>query len=164
MKKTIIFLTRIALCLLLVALISQLVIILFIITSNNKYLSSYLYDNYLLNAFKNALNQKETSELIKKGDIIEFGAYYNNSFESCDSLKWIVYDIDKDTVVLVSLYVIDIMPYNAVDDDLDAIVFSEGKLSETLKKYDDNDKIEWCNSSLRKWLNEDFFLTAFSDE
>lgn len=61
------------------------------------------------------------------GDLITFGKYINNQ-----QIEWIVLDIVNNTTLLISKYILDIMPYD--------------------KSYS-----EWGNSSLRTWLNQVFF-------
>lgn len=65
------------------------------------------------------------------GDLITFGKYINNQ-----QIEWIVLDIVNNTALLISKYILDIMPYD--------------------KSYS-----EWGNSSLRTWLNQVFFESCF---
>lgn len=74
------------------------------------------------------------------GDKIEFGKYQQrtNSFE-IDPIKWRVLAKDGKNVLLLS------------EDALDWRLFDEAGNSSS-----------WESSSLRKWLNEDFYYDAFS--
>lgn len=56
-----------------------------------------------------------------------------------ESLEWIVLDTKDNLALVVSKYIVDCQPYN------------EGYK-----------ECVWENSSIRKWLNSDFFNTAFS--
>lgn len=79
------------------------------------------------------------------GSQIELGTYeMNNDVEDGpEVIRWIVadnYSIDG-YVILVSYYGLDVQQYHNEDTD-----------------------ITWENCSLRKWLNEDFYNTAFSNK
>lgn len=79
------------------------------------------------------------------GSEIELGTYEQDNVaeDGTEPIKWIVADksaIDG-YVILVSYYGLDVQQYHNEDVD-----------------------ITWENCSLRKWLNEDFYNTAFSDE
>ena len=80
---------------------------------------------------------------VKKGDILIFGSYEQDFDENYDPVKkpieWIVYDKTDDQMLLVSKYVLDAMPYNEEWKD-----------------------VTWEKCSLRKWLNKEFYKTAFS--
>ncbi|MBQ6735664.1 MAG: hypothetical protein IJR00_12250 [Lachnospiraceae bacterium] len=79
----------------------------------------------------------------KKGDIITFGSYEQdgNTANGAEPIEWEVLDADGDSVLVVSCYVLDCVPYN------------EG-LSD----------VTWENCTLRTWLNRDFYDRAFSPE
>ncbi len=80
-----------------------------------------------------------------EGTLIEFGTYEQDNDEENgkEPIYWIV--ADKNTApgycILISEYGLDYKPYN--DEDTD---------------------VTWETCSLRKWLNEDFYNEAFSDE
>ena len=67
-------------------------------------------------------------------DFIDFGVYKG------EPIKWRVLKQDEETLLLITDRIIDAIPYNI------------------------NEKVEttWEKSSLRKWLNNDFFNSAFS--
>ena len=79
------------------------------------------------------------------GDIITFGHYEqdNNLNNGQEAIEWIILDYDTATkkVLLLSRYGLDIKPY-----------------------HKNNADITWEKCSLRSWLNEDFFKTAFTEE
>ncbi len=81
------------------------------------------------------------------GDVITFGEYEqdNDLSNGKEPIEWIVLDVDGDKALITSKYVLDCVDYN--DNSLN-------KLQE----------ITWESCSLRKWLNEDFYYTAFSRE
>ena len=86
---------------------------------------------------------KLVTDSTKIGDIIIFGNYEqdNVSLNGLESIEWIVLDIDKDKVLLLSKYILDYQPYNFVQED-----------------------ITWENCTLRKWLNSEFIETAFNEK
>ena len=101
----------------------------------------------------NVAVEKKTTESIKdkivdiskadQGDIITFGTYEqdNNLENGQEPIRWIVLSKNKSRLLVMSKYGLDAQPYNSVEED-----------------------VRWENCSLRKWLNEDFYNTAFSDE
>ena len=70
----------------------------------------------------------------RKGDIVTLGNYYGE-------IEWLVLDVKDDNLLLITLDCIDALPYN-----------------------NERKKLTWENSDIRKWLNEDFIETAFSEE
>jgi hypothetical protein len=77
---------------------------------------------------------------VKKGDIIEFGTYEQDyPVDGKDPIEWVVLEKKKNGILVMSKYALDCLPYN--------IEFME----ET-----------WETCSLRKWLNEKFYNTAFN--
>ena len=86
-------------------------------------------------------NTKYDFSKVKKGDIVEFGIYeqdldYTNGKETID---WIVVEKTKKSILLVSKYAIDQLPFNIKDKN-----------------------VTWENSSIRKWLNKEFINNAFN--
>ena len=82
------------------------------------------------------------SRLIR-GDTITFGSYEqdNNKSDGKEKIEWIVLEVQNGGVLLLSKYGLDAKPYNRTDTD-----------------------VTWETCSLRKWLNNDFFNSAFSDK
>ncbi|MBR5179898.1 MAG: hypothetical protein IKW90_14005 [Lachnospiraceae bacterium] len=80
---------------------------------------------------------------VKKGDTISFGVYeQNNDFtDGREPIEWIVLSKNKTQLFVVSKYSLDYLPYN--------LHWSQ---------------VTWENCTLRKWLNEKFYNTAFSEE
>ena len=73
---------------------------------------------------------------VKVGDVVTFGTYNGREIE------WIVVDTKFNKALLVSKYVLAHQPM-------------------ILSEYDDG---KWRKTYLRKWLNEDFYETAFSSD
>ena len=76
------------------------------------------------------------------GDIIKFGKYEQdgNISNGKEDIEWIIFNVEEHRILVVSKYALDCIPYN---------------------NEDDGDTWEIC--TLRKWLNNDFYNTAFSD-
>lgn len=79
------------------------------------------------------------------GSQIELGTYEQDNVteDGTEVIRWIVADTTSVSgyAILVSYYGLDVQQYHNEDVD-----------------------ITWENCSLRKWLNEEFYNTAFSDE
>ena len=77
----------------------------------------------------------------KVGDYILFGAYEqdDNTSNGKETIEWKVLEVNEDRIFVVSKYILDCQPYNTSEK----AVFYE-------------------SSSIRKWLNNDFFNSAFS--
>ena len=74
------------------------------------------------------------------GTYINFGKYYKNNNTELEQIEWRVIAKENDKMLLMSRYGIEYMPFNEVDKG-----------------------ITWETSTLRKWLNEDFYNLAFND-
>nr|MCR5341287.1 DUF6273 domain-containing protein [Saccharofermentans sp.] len=79
----------------------------------------------------------------RPGDIVTFGKYEqdNNKSNGKEDIEWIVLAREGNKVLVLSRYALACKPYNN-------------------KKAD----VTWETCSLRKWLNEDFFESAFDEE
>lgn len=77
------------------------------------------------------------------GNIVTFGHYEQDDDTSngTEEIEWIVLDVQEDKVLLISKYVLDVIPYNKT-----------------------NANVTWASCSLRKWLNNNFLKSAFSKE
>lgn len=77
------------------------------------------------------------------GDIVTFGTYEqdNNRRDGAEDIQWIVLDQQDNRVMLISRYCLDCKPY-----------------------HDTLESINWEYCSLREWLNDAFFNTAFTEE
>lgn len=91
-----------------------------------------------------AANGYETSydfSKIKKGDVIEFGAYEQDCIATNgkEPIEWIVLEKNKKQIFAISKYALDCVPYNKERID-----------------------VTWETCTLRKWLNESFYQNAFN--
>ena len=98
-----------------------------------------------------ALEQLGEYENILKevGEIVEFGNYEQdeNDDNEKEPIKWIVLDSQDDNRLLLSVYVLERLMYNDPNSTTNDIKVSW-----------------WEDSSLRTWLNKDFFETAFTED
>lgn len=83
---------------------------------------------------------KYTPITIKKGDIIKFGNYPQDSNGNTSPIEWLVLDIKENEALLISRYGLDCKEYHNVHTN-----------------------ITWEDCDLRKWLNNDFIKSAFSE-
>ena len=84
-----------------------------------------------------------TSSSVAVGDICYFGAYEqdNDLTNGKEPIEWLVLDVQGDKALLLSKYGLDAKPYNTTYAD-----------------------VTWETCTLRKWLNDDFLKTAFSED
>ncbi|MBR4777508.1 MAG: hypothetical protein IK007_07855 [Lachnospiraceae bacterium] len=91
---------------------------------------------------------------LKTGDIIQFGLYEqdNDISDGKEQIDWIVLSVDKtnNKVFVLSKYL------------LDKVEYYEG--IRTCQDCDPYTNYTWDNSSIRKWLNNDFYNSAFNEE
>ena len=85
---------------------------------------------------------KTLSSDIKVGDVVKLGVYEqdNDTSNGMEPIEWEVLDIDSGKALLVSRYALDALPYN---NEFAAVT--------------------WEECTLRKWLNDTFYNTAFND-
>ena len=76
------------------------------------------------------------------GDYVFFGAYEqdNNTSNGKENVEWLVLEIKDGKALVISKYALDCKQYNT--------------------SYTD---VTWETSTLRKWLNNDFYNTACSE-
>ncbi len=79
----------------------------------------------------------------KIGDTVEFGSYEQdgNTDNGKEKMKWTVLDIKNGKLLLINNFCIEKIPYN------ESLV-----------------KTTWEECTLRKWLNNEFLNTSFTDE
>ena len=77
----------------------------------------------------------------KKGDVITFGKYEQDKDTSngAEPIEWEVLDSDADEILVISKYILDVIPYDTEKNDT-----------------------TWETCTLRNWLNNEFYNTAFS--
>lgn len=85
---------------------------------------------------------KEKIEKAKIGDIIYFGEYEqdNRPLNGRERIEWIVLETAEDRILVISKYALDVRDYNYSFSDT-----------------------TWETCEIRRWLNDDFVNTAFSD-
>ncbi len=79
----------------------------------------------------------------KPGYVVEFGTYEQNqdTTDGTEPIEWYVLDVKDGKALLLSKYILENMPYH---------------------KYEE--EISWENCTLREWLNETFYNSAFNAE
>ena len=88
-----------------------------------------------------AAERTESEYGVKAGDCIKLGSYFQDSDTTKAEIEWLVLDIQDGKALLVSKYALDCQKYNETETD-----------------------VTWESCSLRKWLNNEFLNTAFSNE
>ncbi len=69
------------------------------------------------------------------------GRYYEDMYNGPEPIEWKILSQEDGRMLLISRYVLENKPYN-----------------------DEYTDVTWAGCSLRQWLNDEFFYTAFSDE
>lgn len=94
-------------------------------------------------------NKDEKSSLIF--DSVIFGKYEQDNVidNGKEDIEWYVIDENAESKLLMSKYVIDILPYDAT--------------SLNDNTYDGEKKCNWESSYVRKWLNDTFYQNAFDE-
>lgn len=94
-----------------------------------------------LEAFDSANIGEISAQKYKVGDSVVMGTYEQDadSTNGTEPIEWIVVAKEQDRVLVVSKYILD------------------------QKEYGINDN-RWSNSTLRVWLNYEFYQNAFTDE
>ncbi len=77
----------------------------------------------------------------EEGNSIIFGKYPTTSKKQTVPIEWKVLKVQGKRKLIISNYALDCQPYN--------------------EKYED---VTWENCTLRSWLNNDFYNTAFSED
>ncbi len=77
------------------------------------------------------------------GDYVLFGSYEqdNDTENGKEDIEWLVLGREDDRILVISKYVLDCQPYNTT-----------------------NTGVTWETCSLRKWLNDSFLRTVFTEE
>ena len=80
---------------------------------------------------------------VKRGETVSFGSYEqdNNDKNGQEAIEWLVLDVQEDRALLLSRYALDSQPFHHT-----------------------HAYIDWASSSLRRWLNNEFYSIAFSEE
>ncbi len=90
---------------------------------------------------------EETVPLLNRGDSISFGKYEqdNNLENGVEDIEWTVIEIQENTALLLSNKILCAADYNN-------------------EKVDSEDTLCWGTSSLREWMNGEFYEQAFNEE
>ena len=86
---------------------------------------------------------RQNGPSLKSGESFNFGRYEqdNDLTNGIESIEWIVLAVEKDRALMITRYALDVKPYN-----------------------EEYNNVTWQTSSLRKWLNNDFYNDVFSTE
>ena len=85
--------------------------------------------------------KKDKNPEYKVGETIEFGNYPQDKDGTEKPIEWIVMKNEGNQILLLSKYVLDAKPYNKEWEDV---------------------TVTWETSDIRKWLNNEFYTTAFN--
>ena len=78
---------------------------------------------------------------VKVGDHIYFGSYPQTADGTVQPIEWRVIEIKHGKALMISEHLLDCRKYNETDED-----------------------VTWETCTLRKWLNDDYYNTAFSED
>ena len=119
--------------------------------SKNQY-GTYIYSEYITKDInvkgkttKPGYKKSYDFSKVKVGDTIKFGSYEQDAdlTNGTEPIEWIVLSKNKSQMLVLSKKVLDSLPYN-------------------YKKNSDYANSDWENSTIRKWLNENFYDAAFN--
>ncbi len=81
--------------------------------------------------------------ILTVGDTVFYGTYEqdNNIKNGEEIIEWVVLEEDENQCLLISRYLLDCQPYNGIKEETN-----------------------WETCTLRKWLNNEFLNTAFSEK
>ena len=103
-----------------------------------------------------------TAADLKRGQVVAFGKYEqdNNEGNGSESINWVVLNVntDKKEIVLTSKFALDCKAYDDEEDLKKRFPDGKGGINW------DSVNVTWEDSTLRSWLNSDFYNAAFSDE
>ena len=88
----------------------------------------------------NIESEKTVKKQYKVGDTISFGRYPQDEDGGVKPIEWTVMKTEKNKMLLFSKYVLDAKQYN-----------------------EKSEEVTWETSDIRRWLNSDFYTTAFND-
>ena len=99
-----------------------------------------LADNIIMRADGSSV--KKVTDM-KAGDIVTYGTYQQDADlpKGPEKIEWVVLEVEEHKALLFSRHVLDAIPFN-----------------EKLRS------VPWKKCTLRKWLNRDFYKTAFTAE
>lgn len=84
----------------------------------------------------------EQIKIAAVGDMVYFGTYEqdNDVTDGNEYIEWLVLDKQNNKILVISNYALDCQPYN-----------------------EEYEEVTWENCTLRSWLNNDFYNTAFNE-
>ena len=115
--------------------------------NNNNNNNSNNQNNNNNNNNNNSNNQYNDKTNYKVGDVILFGKYQQDADDDDEILsvkrdiEWEILSVEEGRILVISKYALDTKPYN-----------------------NENKNVSWETCTLRKWLNNDFYNIAFSNE
>ncbi len=89
---------------------------------------------------KKEVKSKQKNVFKREGKIITFGSYYKNDDKTLEPLKWDILEEKDGKVLIITHDIIDV------------------------KAFDINKSNDYEKSSIRQWLNNDFYNEAFNEE
>ncbi len=83
-----------------------------------------------------------TAKTLRAGDIVEFGEYEQDNIDGNgpETLRWIVLEVQGDRAMLIAEQCLEMLPYNRKPV-----------------------QVQWQDCTLRQWLNDSFYTTAFNE-
>lgn len=112
--------------------------------TNDKLVNNVVEENKIE---KDTTYEEETTQneekSIQVGDEIKFGHYeQKGTLDYKEDIEWIVLDVKDDKIFVISKYALKLAPFH---------------------EYVTDKNVSWSNSTIRSWLNNDFFEIAFSN-
>ena len=104
--------------------------------------SSNIANEVLLNQIQKAklVPQYAQDTTVDQIDTVTFGSYYQNNSSTKEPIEWLVLDRQGNKALLLSKYILDCKCYNEEHED-----------------------VTWETCTLRNWLNNTFYNTAFNN-
>ena len=119
------------------------IIVLFVVSCKNKNFSKA--NSVSINNISNikTINEYNDDVLADDFDTVIFGQYPQSRLDekSLESIPWIVLERNDNKALLISKYILECKSYN--------------------ENYVD---VDWKNSTIRNWLNNEFYNIAFNDD
>lgn len=118
---------------------------------------SEAYNLYRKNKyFSNSTNKADSIlsahfEVAHIGDTISFGNFFQTNTKTKEPIEWIVYNIENSKLYLISKNIIYADEFNKSSNNIFDI-------------SDKDESLKWDKSSIRKWLNKDFFNNSFNEK
>lgn len=82
-------------------------------------------------------------EKVEIGKVVLFGSYEQDNVEDNgkEAIKWYVLDMDEEKILLLAVDLLDSVPY-----------------------HETQSSVTWETCTLRQWMNDDFYNSAFTEE